>query len=70
MLIGFTIMAITALTVELFGPEGVAPIARLLVGFTAWVMCPFIFSLALNSVAGHHRSFAVYCFPEISAGCR
>ena len=44
--------------VELFGPAMVAYYAFMLVGFFLSVMWSVIFSLALNSVPGHHGSFS------------
>jgi len=57
-LVGFTGTAILFLTLGLFGPAKVAALAFPLVGFSAAVMWPIIFSLALNSVASHHGSFS------------
>jgi len=57
-LIIFTILAITSLSVALFGPGKIALIAFPAVGFFASVMYPIIFSLALNSVREHHGSFS------------
>jgi MFS transporter, FHS family, L-fucose permease len=57
-LIGFSIATICTLTVALFGPANVSVIAFPIVGFFASIMWPVISSLALNSVAEHHGSFA------------
>jgi FHS family L-fucose permease-like MFS transporter len=57
-LIGFTIAALGCLSVALFGSGPVALVAFPAVGFFASVMYPIIFSLALNSIAEHHGSFA------------
>jgi MFS transporter, FHS family, L-fucose permease len=57
-LVGFTAMAMVFLTLALFGPGPLALIMFPLVGFSASVMWPVIFSLALNSVDSHHGSFA------------
>lgn len=57
-LVSFSGTAILALTLGLFGPRPVALIALPLVGFSAAVMWPIIFSLALNSVERHHGAFS------------
>lgn len=57
-LVGFTAMAMVFLTLALFGPGPLALIMFPLVGFSASVMWPVIFSLALNSVDRHHGSFS------------
>lgn len=57
-LIYFTILALIALTLALFGSAQTALICFPLVGFFASVMYPIIFSLALNSVDEHHGSFS------------
>jgi MFS transporter, FHS family, L-fucose permease len=49
---------VVCLTAALFGPAGVSIVAFPLVGFFASIMWPVISSLALNSVPGHHGSFA------------
>jgi len=67
-LIGFTIGAVVALTVALFGTGGAARIAFPLVGFTSSVMYPVIFSLALNSVEEHHGSFSGILVSAIIGG--
>jgi FHS family L-fucose permease-like MFS transporter len=53
-LLGFSLGAITTLTVALFGRGTAAGLAFPLLGFFASVMWPIIISLALNSVAEHH----------------
>ncbi len=68
MLIGFTIGAVVALTVALFGTGGAARIAFPLVGFASSVMYPVIFSLALNSVEEHHGSFSGILVSAIIGG--
>jgi len=57
-LVGFTGSALLFLTLGLLGPAPLAKLAFPLVGFAAAVMWPVIFSLALNSVAGHHGTFS------------
>jgi len=57
-LVGFTASALLFLTLGLFGSGSLAKIAFPLMGFSAAVMWPVIFSLALNSVERHHGSFA------------
>lgn len=57
-LITFTIAALISLSVAFFASGPVALIAFPAVGFFASVMYPIIFSLALNSIAEHHGSFA------------
>jgi MFS transporter, FHS family, L-fucose permease len=57
-LIGFSIATVLCLTLALFGPAKASIIAFPLVGFFASIMWPIISSLALNSVAEHHGSFA------------
>ena len=57
-LVSFTGTAVLFLTLGLFGPAKVAALAFPLVGFSAAVMWPVIFSLALNSVSSHHGSFS------------
>lgn len=56
-LMGFSLGALTALTVALFGPASAARLAFPLLGFFASVMWPIIISLALNSVAEHQGPF-------------
>lgn len=67
-LIGFTLSAIVALTVALFGPGTVALIAFPLVGFFASVMWSVIISLALNSLDRHHGSFSGILVTGIAGG--
>jgi FHS family L-fucose permease-like MFS transporter len=57
-LIGFSTATLLCLTVALLGPDRVSIVAFPLVGFFASIMWPVISSLALNSVAEHHGSFA------------
>jgi FHS family L-fucose permease-like MFS transporter len=57
-LIGFSTATLLCLTTALFGPTKVAIIAFPAIGFFASIMWPVISSLALNSVAEHHGSFA------------
>jgi len=57
-LIGFSSATLICLSVALFGPVRVSIIAFPLVGLFASIMWPVISSLALNSVAEHHGSFA------------
>jgi fucose permease len=57
-LIGFSIATLLCLTTALFGPTKVSVIAFPAIGFFASIMWPVISSLALNSVAEHHGSFA------------
>ncbi len=54
----FVAGAIISLTAALFGSSAVAVIAFPLCGFFASVMWSVVISLALNSVAKHHGSFA------------
>jgi len=57
-LIGFSAATLVCLTVALFGSAKVSAIAFPLVGLFASIMWPVVSSLALNSVAEHHGSFA------------
>lgn len=57
-LIGFSVAALLSLTAALFGSEKVSLVAFPLIGFFASIMWPVISSLALNSVAEYHGSFA------------
>ena len=57
-LVGFSLAAMVALTVALFGSAAVSYGAFMMVGFFLSVMWSVIFSLALNSVARHHGSFS------------
>ena len=57
-LMAFTGIAMACLFAALFMSGPVALIALPLIGFFAAVMYPTIFSLALNSVKEHHRSFS------------
>lgn len=57
-LLGFSIGAVAALTLALFGSGRVALYAFPTIGLFASIMWPTLVSLALNSVADHHGSFA------------
>jgi len=57
-LIGTCLGAVVCLTAALFGPAEVSRIAFPCIGLFASVMWPILVSLALNSVAEHHGSFA------------
>lgn len=57
-LVAFTAAALIFLSLALFGPGPLALVMFPLMGFAASVMWPIIFSLALNSVSGHHGSFS------------
>jgi MFS transporter, FHS family, L-fucose permease len=57
-LIGFSVGALAALTLALFGPSSVSLLAFPAVGLFASIMWPTIVSLALNSVAAHHGPLA------------
>ena len=57
-LTSFTLLAMISLGFALYGDAQTALIAFPLIGFFASVMYPIIFSLALNSVAENHGSFA------------
>ena len=57
-LLGFSLGALAALSAALFGPATVSLYAFPLIGFFASIMWPTVISLALNSVAEHHGSFA------------
>ena len=57
-LIGFSAATLICLTVALFGPANISVVAFPVVGFFASIMWPVVSSLALNSVAEHHGSFA------------
>ena len=57
-LLGFSAGALVALSVALFGPAGVSLYAFPAIGFFASIMWPTVISLALNSVAEHHGTFA------------
>src|SRR5690242_2089861 len=57
-LIGTCVGALLCLTAALFGPANVSVIAFPAIGLFASVMWPILVSLALNSVAEHHGSFA------------
>jgi fucose permease len=57
-LIGTCIGALVCLTAALFGPARISLLAFPGIGLFASVMWPILVSLALNSVAEHHGSFA------------
>ncbi len=57
-LIAFMVGGILTLLAALFGPTKVALFALPLMGFWCSIGWPIVFSLALNSVAKHHGSFA------------
>lgn len=57
-LIGACVGALCCLTAALFGPASVSVIAFPAIGLFASVMWPIVVSLALNSVAEFHGSFA------------
>jgi FHS family L-fucose permease-like MFS transporter len=67
-LIGFSAAAIGCLSAALFGSGPVASIAFPLMGFFASVMWPIIVSLALNSLAEHHGTFAGILCTAIAGG--
>lgn len=57
-LLGFSVGALAALSVALFGPAQASLYAFPVMGFFASIMWPTVISLALNSVAEHHGTFA------------
>jgi FHS family L-fucose permease-like MFS transporter len=57
-LIGTSIGALLCLSAALFGPAEISHLAFPAIGVFASVMWPIVISLALNSVAEHHGSFA------------
>ncbi len=57
-LIGFSLGALTMLTLALFGPAQVSLLAFPCIGLFASIMWPTLVSLALNSVPAHHGPFA------------
>ena len=57
-LIAFSTATFVCLTVALFGPAKASVLAFPLIGLFASIMWPVVSSLALNSVAEHHGSFA------------
>jgi fucose permease len=57
-LLGFSIGALGCLGAALFGPATVSFYAFPLIGLFASIMWPTVVSLALNSIAEHHGSFA------------
>lgn len=65
----FSLGALISLTAALFGSAEVALMAFPLVGFFLSVMWSVIFSLALNSLAKHHGSFAgILCTGIVGGG--
>jgi len=65
----FSLGAIISLTAALFGSTDTALMAFPLVGFFLSVMWSVIFSLALNSLADHHGSFAgILCTGIVGGG--
>ncbi len=64
----FTLISIVCLIVALFGPANISLVAFPLIGFFMSVMYPIIISLALNSVARHHGSFAGILMTGIMGG--
>ena len=67
-LIIFTLGAVVALLVALFGSKEMALYAFPLAGFFASVMYSIIFSLALNSVPHHHGTFSGILCAGIAGG--
>ena len=67
-LIGTCLGALLCLTLALFGPAKVSIIAFPAIGLFASVMWPILVSLALNSVAEHHGSFAGILSTGIAGG--
>jgi fucose permease len=57
-LIGTSVGALLSLSAALFGPASVSVCAFPIIGLFASVMWPIVISLALNSVAEYHGSFA------------
>lgn len=57
-LIGTSVGALICLSAALFGPANISLIAFKAIGLFASVMWPIVISLALNSVAEYHGSFA------------
>ncbi len=57
-LIGFSLGALSMLSVALFGPAELSQVAFPCVGFFASIMWPTLVSLGLNSVPQHHGPFA------------
>ncbi len=67
-LVGFSTAAIICFSLGLFGPASLARYALPAVGFFISVMWSVIFSLALNSVKGHHGSFSGILITGIIGG--
>ena len=57
-LAGFTVLAMAAVALALFGPAAVSPWAFAVSGFFLSVMFSVVFSLGLNSVPRHHGAFS------------
>ncbi len=64
----FTILAMVAMLVALFGSDKISLYAFPTSGFFLSVMYPIIMSLALNSVKSHHGSFAGILMTGIMGG--
>ena len=67
-LIGFSLAAILALALALFGSKSIALMAFPMVGFFASVMWSIIISLALNSLDSNHGSFSGILVTGIAGG--
>ena len=67
-LISFSVATLVCLTIALFGSARASAMAFPAVGFFASVMWPLVSSLALNSVAKHHGSFAGILCTGIAGG--
>jgi MFS transporter, FHS family, L-fucose permease len=67
-LVGTCLGALLCLTLALFGPAKVSIMAFPAIGLFASVMWPILVSLALNSVAEHHGSFAGILSTGIAGG--
>jgi MFS transporter, FHS family, L-fucose permease len=67
-LVGTCLGALLCLTLALFGPAKVSIMAFPAIGLFASVMWPILVSLALNSVAEHHGSFAGILSSGIAGG--
>jgi FHS family L-fucose permease-like MFS transporter len=67
-LVGTCFGALLCLTLALFGPAKVSMMAFPAIGLFASVMWPILVSLALNSVAEHHGSFAGILSTGIAGG--
>jgi MFS transporter, FHS family, L-fucose permease len=67
-LVGTCLGALLCLTLALFGPAKISIMAFPAIGLFASVMWPILVSLALNSVAEHHGSFAGILSTGIAGG--